>query len=108
MALTAFWGLTYGWWHWRAGFVMATLSFWRRTIATVGLLLITLQALVFAVLWAEFASNHLPLAHQAYRLTPLFLVAVPCVFGGKGPSRWWLLSSSILLFVISFSIMLND
>jgi hypothetical protein len=102
MILVALGGLAYGWWHWRTGFAAETLSFWRRTVAGVGLSLVTLQAGALALLWVGVGSS------QAYRLAPLFLAAIPCVFAGKGASRWWLLCSCILLFIVSFSTMIGD
>lgn len=51
MSLAALGGLAYGWWHWRVGFAKETLPFWRRTIATIGLLLVTLHALLVTLLW---------------------------------------------------------
>jgi hypothetical protein len=108
MSLAALWGVAYGWWHWRGAFAIESLPFWRRTVATIGLSLVTLHGLLCAFLWTGLGTSHLPFAYQAYRVAPLFLAAVPCIFAGKGASRWWLLLSSSLLFVLCFSIMLND
>ena len=102
MTLTAFWGLVYAWWHFRLGFAKETLPAWRRTFASIGLLAVTTQALLFILSWTPIGHGNEGSGLWEPWISPAFFVAVPCVLAGKGASRWWLLSSSILLFVMCF------
>jgi hypothetical protein len=102
MTLAAFWGLAYAWWNWRLRLAKEMLPFWRRTFAGIGLLAVTAQALLFILSWTRIGRDSLLFGRWANWLDPTFLVAVPCVLAGKGPTRWWLLSSSVLLFIMCF------
>lgn len=107
MILTAFWGLAYAWCRLRAQLVKEPLSLWRRVLATIGLLAVSAQAMLFILSWTRIGKDPALLAQWARWADPTFLVAAPCVLAEKGASRWWLLSSSILLFVMCFLITLS-
>lgn len=106
MTLTATSGLAYAWWHCDVVLGNKTLPFWRRIAASIGLLAVTMQALLFILSWTRIGSGVL-FGQWARWVLPTFLVAVPCVLAGKGAFRWWLLLSSVLLFVICFFIVLS-
>ena len=105
MTLTASWGLAYAWWLWRVE-LGRNLPPWRKVVASIGLLAVTSQALLFILSWTRIGRDYALFGQWARWVLPTFLIAVPCVFAGKGPSRWWLLSSSVLLFIICFFITL--
>jgi hypothetical protein len=107
MILLAFWGLGHAWWHWRIRPGKDILPLWRRTFAIVGLLAVSVQALLFILSFTRIGSDYTLFGKWARWVDYTFLVAVPCVLAGKGTSRWWLLSSSILLFVVCFFITLS-
>jgi len=99
--LTAFWGLAYAWWHFRVGLPKEPLPLWRRILATIGLAAVSAQAILFFLPWTRIGRDPMLFGKWANWVDPTFLVGVLCVLAGKGRSRWWLLSSSILLFIIS-------
>jgi hypothetical protein len=107
MTLAASWGLAYAWWRRRVELGKDTLPFWRRTVASIGLLSVTAQALLFILSWTRIGRDYALFGQWARWILPTFLVAAPCVLAGKGPSRWWLLASSVLLFIICFFITLS-
>jgi hypothetical protein len=100
--LTAFWGLVNAWSHLRVGLPKEPLPLWRRILATIGLAAVSAQAILFLLPWTRIGRDPMLFGKWAKWIDPTFLVAVPCVLAGKGQSRWWLLSSSILLFIISY------
>lgn len=104
MALTALGGLVFGWVKWRKERRRAELPAWRRGIATIGLVAVVAQALVFIALWTcpQIDQDYKLFGQWARCVLPSFGVAMPCTLAGKGASRWWLLSSSFLLFTVSF------
>jgi hypothetical protein len=102
MILTAFWGLAFGLWRLRAGLVKEPLPLWRRALATIGLIAVSVQALLFLLPWTRIGRDPLLFGKWANWVDPTFLVAVPCVLARKGPIRRWLLWSSVLLFILSF------
>jgi hypothetical protein len=107
MILTAFGGLAYAWWSLRARLVREPLSLWRRALATIGLVAVSVQALLFILSWTRIGQGPALLGQWARWVFPTFLVAALCALAEKGSSRWWLLSSSILLFVMCFLITLS-
>lgn len=107
MTLTASWGLAYAWWLWRVELGRDNLPPWRRVVASIGLLAVTSQALLFILSWTQIGRDYALFGQWARWVLTTFLIAVPCVFAGKGRSRWWLLSSSVLLFIICFFITLS-
>jgi|SRR5437899_2721903 hypothetical protein len=102
MALAPYGGLAYAWEHWRAGYAPPSLALWRRAVATLALWFITLHALLALLMWIPPWSNQAEFDRVSLQLNPFFLAAVPCVLAGKGQARWWLLGSSVLLFVVCF------
>jgi hypothetical protein len=102
MTVAAFWGLAYGWWHSRLILAQNALPLWRRVLASIGLLVVSGQALLFVLSWTRIGRDPMIFGRWANFVDPTFLVAVPCILAGKGAYRWWLLSSSVLLFVMCF------
>jgi hypothetical protein len=102
MTLTALWGLTYGWHHLRVQLANGTFPLWRRTLVIIGLLAVSVQALLFALSWARLGRGNILFGQWERWFAPTFFLAVPCVLFAKGATRWWLLSSSILFFVMCF------
>ncbi len=102
VTVTAFVGLARAWRHWKSDTFGRPLSIWRRTLATVGLLAVSLQALLFLLFWTHIGRNHELIAQWAKWLAPTFLVAILGTLAGRGRFRWCLLPASILLFVICF------
>jgi hypothetical protein len=107
MILTAFWGLLYAWWRLRARLVKEPLPLWRQVLASIGLMAVSAQAVLFMLSWTRIGKDTALMAQWAQWVFPTFAVAVPSVLAEKGTSRWWLLSSSILLFVMCFLITLS-
>lgn len=106
--LTAFWGLIYAWWHFRIGLPKDDeLTLWRRILASIGLIAVTVQVVLFCIPWTRVGHDPLLFGKWANWVDPAFFVAVPCVLAGKGRSRWWLLSSSIVLFISSYLLILT-
>ena len=100
--LTAFGGLAYAWWRSKPMYFRQPLPLWRRLLASVGLLAVSIQALLFLLSWTQIGRDPVLLGYWARWVNPIFLIAAPCVLAGKGAVRWWLLCSSILLFVVCF------
>jgi len=107
MILAAFSGLAYGWWRLRARLFKEPLSLWRRALATMGLLAVSVQALLFILYWTRIGPSDVRLGQWSRWVDLAFFVAAPCVLAEKGAPRWWLLSSSILLFAVCFFISLS-
>jgi len=107
MIVTALWGLTYAWWRLRTRLVKEPLSLWRRALATIGLVAVSAQALLFILYWTRIGPGDALLGQWSRWVDLTFFIAAPCALAEKGASRWWLLSSSILLFVICFLISLS-
>jgi hypothetical protein len=106
MIIAAFCGLVFGWTKWRHENRKACIPVWRRILAGAGILAVTAQAIVFIESW-RIGSDYVLFGKWARWVLPSFLVALPCVIAGRGASRWSLLSSSILLFVLCFFIILS-
>jgi hypothetical protein len=109
MIVGAFGGLIYGWMQWWADARKAELPKWRQMTASIGFIAVAVQAALFIAFWAwpHIGRDYVLLGRWARWVLPTFLVALPFVLTGKGQSRLWLLSSSVLLFVISFFIVLS-
>jgi hypothetical protein len=105
--LTAFGGFAFALWIWRSDPRKLTLPTWRRIVTNVGFLAVTGQAAMLIASWTRIGRDYVLFGEWARLVVPSFLVALPCVLAGKGPSRWWLLSSSVLLFVICFFMLLS-
>jgi hypothetical protein len=106
MAVTAFAGLSYAWWHLRTAVVTDT-PLWWRSVTSIGLLGVSIQALVFIVFWTPVVHDALSLAQWSRWVFPAFLLGAACSLLGKGVFRRWLVSSSALLFVICFFLVLS-
>jgi hypothetical protein len=102
MTLTAFWGLAYAWWHSRLGFADEALPLWRRSLISIGLLVVSGQALLFLLSWTRIGRDPVLFGRWANFVVPTFLVAAPFILAGKGAYRRWLFLSSVLLFVMCF------
>jgi hypothetical protein len=108
MVLFAFGGLAYAWKQWSGEAGKSELPALRRAAANVGFLAVSFQAVLFlASWWPGIGRDPLLFGQWARWIIPTFLIALPCIIAGKGTSRWWLLSSSILLFMVCFLIMLT-
>jgi len=103
-------GLGCGWIDWHTEVHDSQIPLWRRTIASVGLLAVTIQAFLFLASWLILGHQavsvwrlpHGLLRHMQYApiaLVLLVLLAVPCVLMGKSHSRRWLLVSSVALAI---------
>lgn len=79
-------------------------------ILVLGLIAVALQAALFVAfwLWPSIGRDYMLFGSWARWVHLSFVIALPCLFAGKGPSRWWLLGSSLLLFVISFFIVASE
>jgi hypothetical protein len=102
---------SFGYAVWRRTSEAATtkLPAWRQLATITGFLAVAVQASVLAVfwIWPSIGRNYITFGEWARWVLPSFLVALPTVLAGRGSSRWWLLTSSVLLFVISFLIVLS-
>jgi hypothetical protein len=93
---------------WRGDIRNSDLPMWRKWTTNIGFVAVAIQGgLYLAVwIWPQLTRGSL-LGRWAHWVLPTFAVAVPFVLAGKGASRWWLLSSSVMLFVICFFIVLT-
>lgn len=107
MAFTVLGSLAYAWGHWRPAYLKKPLPLWRLIVANIGLIGVTTQALLFFLFWTPIGHDPKLIGYWARWVNPAFFVAVPCVLGGKGTTRWLLLSVSILLFAICFLLTLT-
>jgi hypothetical protein len=105
--LIAFWGLVYAWWNLRVGLGKEPFPLWRRMLAAIGLAAVSAQAILFFLPWTRIGRDPVLFGKWANWVDPAFVVAVPCVLAATGRSRWWLLSSSILLFIVSYLLILT-
>ena len=107
MVVSAFGSLVYAGITWRWKTTKAELPTWRRVVTNLGFLAVSAQAILFAASWTGIGRDYVLFSQWARWVLPTFLVALPCAIAAKGPSRWWLLLSSILLFVTCFFIVLS-
>jgi predicted membrane-bound mannosyltransferase len=98
----AFVGVLYGWIVGRGQVRKLELPAWRRRSAAAGLIAVTAQAALFVAFWTPLFRNDALLTRWVRGELFLFIIAIPCVLAAKGPSRWWLLLSSIVLMIGSF------
>jgi len=80
---------------------------WRRAVFVAGSLGVIFQAALFVASWRRDISNYASFGQWSRLVLPSFLLAAGCVLVGKGASRWWLLSASVVLFVLCFLIVLS-
>jgi hypothetical protein len=95
-------GIAYGWSKSYDEARNAELRSRRRATALVGILAVTLQAVLFIAIWTPL-GHHTTLAAWLTRGEALlFLIALPCALTRGDRSRWWLLFSSTVLIVFYF------
>lgn len=97
----------YAVWERRTETETKTTPLWRRIVAASGFVAVAAQAVFFAAFWTRIGRDYVLFGRWARWVLPTFLVAVACVLAGRGASRWWLLLSSVFLFVICFFIVLS-
>ena len=102
LIVAAFVGILYAWIVGRSNVRKLELPAWRRRSATVGLIVVTAQAALFIAFWTPLFRNDALLIRWVRIELLLSLLAIPCVLAAKGPSRWWLLLSSVILMIGSF------
>jgi|SRR5580658_7674036 hypothetical protein len=95
-------GIVYGWSKSYDEVRNADLRPWRRTLAMVGILAVTLQAALFIAIWTPLGRHNTLVAWLTRGEALFFLVALPCALTRKDRSRWWLLFSSTVLAVFYF------
>jgi hypothetical protein len=83
------------------------LSVWRTVVFSLGFLAVALQIVLFALSSTHIATNYILFGRWARMVLPSYLVAAVCILAGKGAARWWLLTSSSILFIICFLIVLT-
>jgi hypothetical protein len=92
---------------WLAKGRLVEMPTWRRLLFNLGFLAVAAEVALFALSWSHIATDYALFARWARTVSLVFLVSVVCIVAGKGPARWWLLVSSILVFGICFLIMLT-
>ena len=102
LIVAAFVGILYAWVVGRGEIRKLELPAWRQRGATVGLIVITAQAAIFIALWTPLFQKDALVAQWVRGELLLSFIAIPCVLAAKGPSRWWLLLSSVVLMIGSF------
>jgi hypothetical protein len=108
MLVAAFLGLFYAWRDWLSELRYVKLLAWRRAAVSVALFAVTLQAILFVALWTPVDRDHVLLERSMQANFVLMLLAAPCIFTWRPPTRWWLLSSAVFLSVISFFVVLAE
>ena len=102
-------GIAYGWSKSYDEVRNAELQSWRRTTALVGILAVTLQAILFIAIWTPLGRHDALVTWLTRGEALLFLIALPCVLLRKDRSRWWLVFSSTALAVFYFlTILVNE
>jgi hypothetical protein len=100
-----------GWSEWHSKIYNGEVSAWQRVAASVGILSVTAQTVLFMTLLITIFANaryETLVAHRFFLTDSVFaefvllLLAAPCTFAWHGRARWWLLASSFYLPVISF------
>lgn len=78
-------------------------NFWPDEVRVrVGLIVVSLQVILFLSLWLPFVSDRLWLILSLLVAeTLLLLTALVCAFSRKHQSRWWLVCSSTTFAVFS-------
>jgi|ERR1700690_317077 hypothetical protein len=108
MVVGSFVGLFLGWTS-NLGIVNGLpVTAWRLAAARIGLFAVSAQALFFIALWTPFV-HHRILLWQCVPLEFLLLfIAAPCILSGRMQHRWWLLTSSAFLPIVSFFVVLSE
>jgi cytochrome bd-type quinol oxidase subunit 2 len=85
------------------------LQSWRRATALVGILAVTLQAVLFIAIWTPLGRHNALVTWLTWSEALFFLIAIPCALTRRDRSRWWLLFSSTVLVVFYFlTILVSD
>jgi hypothetical protein len=97
-----------GWREWRSNILKSDLPAWGQITASIGILSISGQTILFIALlitifhFKNLVPHRFFLSACVFAELVLLLIAGPCMFGWRGRFRWWLLASSIYLPVLSF------
>jgi len=102
LMVAAFVGILYVWIVGRGVVRKLELPTWRRRGATIGLIAVTTQAVMFISFWTPLFRSDTQLMWGARIELLVAVLAIPCVLTAKGASRWWLLLSSVVLMIGSF------
>lgn len=102
MIVAAFVGMVYAWSESYNEVRNRELRLWRRTTAIVGVLAVSLQAVLFIAIWTPLGRHNTLVAWLTWCEALFFFIALPCALTQRGPYRWWLLFSSTVLFVFYF------
>jgi|SRR5579863_5639999 hypothetical protein len=103
----AFVSLGYAWKKWHSDTTKAETPGWRRAFAALGFIVVSCQVALFTASWTRVGRDYVMFRQWSRLVLPVFLVGLPFILAGKAPSRWWLLSSSILFFIVCFFIALS-
>jgi hypothetical protein len=95
-------GFAYSLKKWHGEVSKAELPMWRRAAANIGFFTVGVQIGLLLLFWVWPRISRDLIGDWARWVFPTFLVAVPLIFAVKGPSRWWLLSSSVIVFALCF------
>lgn len=106
--LLVFTGPLFAWIKWPSERRNSELPVWRRRTMSVGLFLITIQTVLFWAMWAPRSAVYryhvlYSVEHQA----PIFIIilvlpTLPCILIWRGPARWFLLGTELLLPILGF------
>lgn len=92
----------YGWSEWRSKICKGEFPMTRRIAASLGILSITAQTVLFISLLGAIIHYKVLGPYSAVLFRCVFaelllaLLAAPCTFALRGRTRWWLLASSLL------------
>lgn len=95
--------------QWLANRDKRRLPAWRRTMSAAGAIAIFLQLAGLFAMWVQpdIGRERASLAQWSGWIIAAFFVALPCAVFADRSSRWWFLASSVLLFLVSFPIVLT-
>lgn len=99
LVVAAFIGVVYTWSEAYDEVHKTGVSLLRRTTAIVGILVVSLQAVLSILIWAPLARNNVSVRWLTWGEGLLFLIAVPCAVTHRGRFRGWLLFCSTVLLV---------
>jgi hypothetical protein len=102
MLVGAFVCVFYAWSEWPSQLRRVRSPAWRRAAVSIGLFSVTVQAVLFVVLWTPISRYHTVLPKLMYVDFALVLLAVPCIFAWRGTARWCLLASALFLPLACF------
>ena len=108
MLVGAFVCLFYSWSEWPGQLRSVRLFGWRRALVSIGLFLVTVQAILLVALWSPIIRHPALLLKCMYADFALLLVAVLCILIWRGTARWCLLASTVFLPVARFFTVLAE